>query len=82
MKQRPRTRAGKAAEVYRQAVRKAEANDLPGAVRLYRRALELDPNELRVANNLAVALRRLGQLEEAEQTLKHAADSGSNCTTL
>lgn len=47
-------------------------DDLPAAIDAYRRALTLDPALTEVRNNLAVALRKRGQLDEAARIMTSA----------
>ncbi|MBM3988780.1 MAG: tetratricopeptide repeat protein [Planctomycetes bacterium] len=53
-----------------------EAGDLPGALRLWQRALELDPNYGRPWSNLGRLALAEGDLERAERCLRRAAELG------
>ncbi|HZB43893.1 MAG TPA: tetratricopeptide repeat protein, partial [Pyrinomonadaceae bacterium] len=56
----------------------AEAKDLPAAVELYRKAIEIDPNYAIAHNNLGNALNELKRHEEAEAAYRRAIELDPN----
>jgi Flp pilus assembly protein TadD len=46
--------------------------DLPRALQHFRRAVELDPRDVRACNNLGTALERLGEYTQAEEAYQRA----------
>tara|TARA_B100000446_G_scaffold141233_1_gene133796 strand:+ start:171 stop:503 length:333 start_codon:yes stop_codon:yes gene_type:complete len=46
--------------------------DFPGAIRNYQKAISIDPKNLEALNNLAVAYKRIDQLEKAKSILNQA----------
>jgi tetratricopeptide (TPR) repeat protein len=67
------------AALYRQAVDRQRAGDLPGAVQLYRECLEQEPLNFQARSNLGAALSGLGRYDEAileyEAALKSAPET-------
>ena len=65
-----------AATLYRQAVDRQQAGDLPSAVTLYQQSLNLDPSNIAARSNLGAALAGLGRYDDAipeyQQALKSA----------
>lgn len=59
--------------LYASAINLHAANQRPGARRLYRAVLELDPDHGMAANNLGYDLLEIGRLDEAEPLLELAA---------
>ncbi len=58
------------------ALAREEAGDVPGALRLWQQALELDPNYGRPWSNLGRIALAEGDLERAERCLRRAAELG------
>ncbi len=65
-------RSDKAAQAEQDGLRAYQSGDVNAAVRLMRRAIELDPQEARLWNNLAGVLLVCNQLVEAESSLERA----------
>jgi len=61
-------------DIIQRALQKGNSGDDRGALKLFRQALELSPNDSGLLNNVAVGEMRLGQTDSAIEHLERAVE--------